>query len=180
MAQAPTLCDFEIELHQVDLGREAKLRLRPARHPSETLERVWLRVLAYCLHYDERLAFGPGLSDPDTPDLLGTDLTGAPIHWIRVGKADPQKIQRAADRNPRVSVLFESRARLEAFVEEAREESVERLGKVDLAAVPPALLAGLAAGDERRAKLSITIVGDHFYVQKDGASLDGAIERARL
>ncbi|MHB8417745.1 MAG: YaeQ family protein [Myxococcales bacterium] len=180
MALAPALCDFEIELQQVDTGLAAKLRLRTARHPSETFERVWLRVLAYCLYYRERLAFGPGLSDPDTPDLIETDLTGQPTHWIRVGKADPQRIQRAADRNPRVSVLFESPPRLAAFLAEARKEGLGRLGEVELAAVDPALLRGLAANEERRAKASVTIVGDHFYVQKDGESLDGPIERARL
>ncbi len=179
VALAASLCDFEIELSHVDRGVEAKLRLKTARHPSETFARVWLRVLAYCLWYDERLAFGPGLSDPDAPDLLLTDLTGQPAHWIRVGKSEPAKIQRAADRNPRVSVLFESPARLAAFVEAARAEGVERLEEVELAAVDPALVDALAAGEERRAKAQVTIVGDHFYVQKDGASHDGALERAR-
>jgi uncharacterized protein YaeQ len=180
MAQAPVLCDFELELNHVDRGLEARLRLKTACHPSETLGRVWLRVLAYCLFYGERLVFGPGLSDPGAPDLLETDLTGQPMHWIRVGKAEPQKVQRAADRHARVSLLFESPARLAAFIETAREEGIARLSAVELAAVDPAFLAALAASEERRAKAQITIVGDHFYVQKDGESLDGPLERARI
>ncbi len=179
MTLAPSLCDFAVELHQVDLGREAMLRLKTARHPSETFARVWLRILAHCLWYSERLAFGPGLSDPDSPDLVETDLTGQVVHWIRVGRADPRKIQRAADRNGRVSVLFESPARLEDFVAAARADGVARLERVELAAVEPELLDALAAAEERRAQVTVTVVGDHFYVQKDGTSLDCAIARAQ-
>ena len=69
MAQAPTLYDFDIALSQVDRGLDERLQLRTARHPSETLDRVYLRVLAYCLFREERLVFGKGLSDPDAPDL---------------------------------------------------------------------------------------------------------------
>jgi uncharacterized protein YaeQ len=180
MAQPIALCDFEIQLSQVDLDRQASLRLKTARHPSETHERVWLRVLAYCLLYDERLSFGPGLADPDAPDLLITSLTGEVVHWIRVGKADSRKIQRAADRNPKVSVLFESPARLAAFLAEAHDEEIRRLDAVELAAVEPALLSSLAQGGERRAKASVTIVGDHFYIDKDGNNFEAPVTRGRI
>ncbi len=108
MALPTAHCDFEIQLSQVDLDRQASLRIKTARHPSETHERVWLRVLAYCLHYDERIGFGPGLADPDSPDLFTSDLTVQVFHWIRVGKADTHKIQRAADLVLPPSVLFQS------------------------------------------------------------------------
>ncbi len=109
MAQAPALHDFDLELNQIDRGIEKKLHLRTARHSSETLERVWLRVLGFCMQWEERLAFGPGLSDPDAPDLLSTDLTGQTTLWMRVGKADPARLQRASDQNPRARIvaLFE-------------------------------------------------------------------------
>src|SRR4051794_31894574 len=108
MAQAPTLYSFDLDLNHTDRGLNARLDVRTARHPSETLERVWLRLLAYAWHYEERLTFGPGLSDPEAPDLLATSLTGEMTLWVRVGKADPQKLQRVIDRNTqaRVSVLF--------------------------------------------------------------------------
>ena len=48
-----------------------------ARHPSETDERMMVRLLAFALHADEALEFGRGLSAEDEPDLWQRDLTGA-------------------------------------------------------------------------------------------------------
>jgi len=179
MAQAPTLHDFEVQLSHVDRGLDAKLAFRTARHPSETLERLWLRALAYCLWHEERLAFGPGLSDPDAPDLETRDYTSRLTRWIRVGKPDPAKVQRAADQNAgaKVAVLFESPERMQAFIAEAREAGLERLGQVELAAVAPELLRELARDETRRAKVSLTVVGDHLYMERAGKSFDGELAR---
>ena len=182
MALASTLYDFQIALSHVDRAIDQQLSFKVARHPSETLERMWLRVLAFCWQWDERLAFGPGLCEPDTPDLEARDYTGLVTRWVRVGKADPLKVQRAVDQNPhaRVAVLFEAPARLDAFLAEAREAKLARLSKAELAAVDPALLAALAGRDDRRSKLTLTLVGDHFYVDRGGASLDGPLTRGAL
>jgi uncharacterized protein YaeQ len=179
MAQTPILHDFEIALSHIDRGVDQKLQLKTPRHPSETIERLWLRVLAYCWQFEERLAFGPGLSDPDAPELFTTDLTGLTTLWMRVGKADPIKIQRAADQHPkaRMVVLFESVLRREQFVAAAKYEKLARLGRVELATVPAEVLSRLALIDQRRAKLGVTIVEDHLYLELDGESVDGAIER---
>jgi uncharacterized protein YaeQ len=174
---APTLCHFEIAMNHVDRGIEKLLALRTAQHPSETSQRVWLRLLAYVWRYEERLEFGPGLSDPEQPDLIEKDLTGQTIQWIRVGKARAAKVQRAIDQNAdaRVSVLFESPAQLQAFHDDAAAEKITRLQKAELRAIDPALLVALARGDERRAKAAITFVGEHFYIEKDGTNMDGAL-----
>jgi uncharacterized protein YaeQ len=182
MAQAPQLYDFDIELHHSDRGIDEKLTLKAARHPSETLERVWLRVLAFCWLYEERLQFGPGLGDPEAPDLLTNDLTGRLTRWVRVGKSEAAKVQRAANQNSgaAVSVLFESPSRMETFIAEAKEEKLTKLGKVELAAIDPDLVKELASKDVRRTKLVVTLVSDHFYIDRAGEALDGALERGRL
>ena len=79
-----------------------------------------------------------------------------------------------------MAVLFESPRRLEAFVAAAREASVARLGRAELAAIDPALLAGLAAVDERRTRIGLTVVGDHVYVERGNQTLDGPIVRVTL
>ncbi len=182
MALAPTLYDFDVALSHVDRSIEERLAFKTARHPSEALDRVWLRVLAYCWQWQEGMAFGPGLSDPDAPDLLARDLTGEEVLWIRVGKADPARVQRESDRHhrARMVVLFESPQRMEAFASAAREASLARLGRVELAAVDPVLLRSLAEVDERRTRLSLTIVGDHFYVERAGRTFDGPLSRTSL
>ncbi len=182
LALPATLHDFQIELAHVDLGVNQRVSLRAARHPSESMERLWLRVLATCWMWREGIEQGPGLSDPDAPDVLARDLTGQLTLWIRVGRPDAARIQHEADRNrgAEVAVLFDSPRRMEAFVEEARAAKLARLDRVALAALDPTLLATLAGSDERRARLSLTIVGDHLYVERDGKSFDGPLTRAYL
>ena len=179
MAQMPVLHDFDLSLSQVDLGVEQRLSVRTARHPSETLDRLWLRVLAYCLFWEERLAFGPGLSDPDEPDLQATDLTGVRTLWVRVGKPEPLRVQKAADQNgrARIAVVFESPERMAAFIAAGREANLGRLARVELCAIDPDLTAALAEVDERRTKAAVTFVGDQFYVDRGGKTLEGALTR---
>ena len=182
MALAPTLHEFDVTLSHVDAGVDQRFSVKAARHPSESLDRLWLRVLAYCWKWREGIAFGPGLSDPDAPDLLARDLTGDEVLWARVGRPMPDRIQREADRHARaqVAVLFESPHRLEAFVAAAREQKLARLSRVELAAVDAAFLAALAEVDERRVRISLTIVGDHLYLDRSGRSLDSPLHRASL
>ncbi len=182
MALASVLHDFQVSLAHVDAGVERQLALRVARHPSESMTRLWLRVLAECLHWREGIGQGPGLCDPDAPDVLARDLTGAVTLWVRVGRPEPLRLQREADRNAGadVAVLFEAPRWMEAFVEEARAAGLARLGRVGLAAVEPALLADLARVEERRTRLGLTVVGDHLYVERDGRSLDGPLHRASI
>lgn len=182
MAQAPTLCDFDIALSHVDRGLDERASVRTARHPSETMDRVYLRVLAHCFFREERLAFGSGLSDPGSPDLELRDLTGDLKLWVRVGKSEPRALQKVIDQNgrARVAVLFESPRRMDELLEAARAEKLARLSRAELYAIDPALIAALARSEERRAKLSVTIVGDHFYVERDGVSMDGGLTRGAL
>jgi uncharacterized protein YaeQ len=111
MALKATIC--KADLHIADMGRNyyAEHALTVARHPSETDERMMLRILAFALNADEQLAFGKGLSDTDEPDLWRKDLTGAIAHWIEVGQPDEKRLLRACGRAARVTVYcYGSRA----------------------------------------------------------------------
>jgi uncharacterized protein YaeQ len=182
MALPAILYDFDVALEHVDRGLSQRVLVKVARHPSETFERVWLRVLAYLWLYEERIRMGPGISDPEAPDLLADDLTGQITLWVRVGRPDPVKLEREADRNGRArfAAVFDAAERLDVFVEAARAIGVKRLGRAELVAVDAAFLKSLAAVEERRTKASVTIVGDHVYVQRGKASLDGPLSRRSL
>ena len=75
-----------------------------ARHPSETDERMMMRLLAFALHAHEALAFGKGLSTDDEPDLWQKDLTGAIRLWIDVGLPDDKRLRKACGRASQVVV----------------------------------------------------------------------------
>ena len=70
MAQKATIFKAELAVADMDRGHFATHTLTLARHPSETDERMMVRVLAFALNADDALAFGRGLSTEDEGDLM--------------------------------------------------------------------------------------------------------------
>ncbi|MCD0501989.1 YaeQ family protein [Bordetella petrii] len=97
---------YKADLHVADTDRHyyGSHALTVARHPSETDERMMVRLLAYALHAQEGLAFTKGLSDTDEPDLWLKDLTGSIDLWIEVGQPDERRILKACGRAGQVVV----------------------------------------------------------------------------
>lgn len=91
---------FKIDLQIADLDRNyyQNHTLTVARHPSETDERMMMRVLAFASHAQEGLVFGKGLSTENEPDLWVKNLAGEIELWIDVGQPDEKRIRRAAGR----------------------------------------------------------------------------------
>jgi uncharacterized protein YaeQ len=182
MALPSTLHHLDLRLSQADVGVDAEASLKVARHPSETAERLWLRILAFAWKWREGLAFGPGLCEPEAPDLLALRPDGRASLVVRVGKPEPARVERDVNQNAgaEVAVLFESPRRLQAFLAEAREGGLSRAAGADLAAADPGLLAALSRRDERRIRASVTIVADHLYVDVGGETLEGPLHRSAI
>ena len=83
-----TIFKINLNVADMDRGYYADHALTVARHPSETSERMMVRVLAFALHASERLEFGKGISTDDEPALWERDLTGRITEWIEVGLPD--------------------------------------------------------------------------------------------
>jgi uncharacterized protein YaeQ len=88
---------YKALLHIADLDRQyyADHSITLARHPSETEERMMVRLLVFVLHAHEDLQFGRGLSSEDEPALWRKDLTGAVEQWVEVGLPDDKTIRQA-------------------------------------------------------------------------------------
>ena len=104
MALKATIFKAELQIADMDRNYYHDHALTIARHPSETDERMMVRLLAYALHADETLSFGKGLSTDDEPDLWQKDLTGAIELWIDVGQPDEKRIRKACGRARQVFV----------------------------------------------------------------------------
>ncbi|MCO5124267.1 MAG: YaeQ family protein [Rhizobacter sp.] len=109
MALKATIYKAQLQLADMDRGVYGEHGLTIARHPSETDERMMIRVLAYALNapadtHHGALELAKSLWDTDEPDLWQKDLTGQIVHWIDVGLPDERRILRAAPRAERVSV----------------------------------------------------------------------------
>lgn len=105
MALKATIYKAELQISDMDRQYYATHALTLAQHPSETDERLMIRLLAFALHADDRLEFGRGLSTDDEPDLWRKSLTGEIEQWIDVGQPDEQRIRRACGRARQVVVI---------------------------------------------------------------------------
>lgn len=182
MALPSTRVEYRIALSHVDRGLEVSQTVIAAHHPSETAEHLTLRVLSWCLFYREGISFAPGLSDPEAADLWGHDLTGRLTLWVECGTADGEKLRRVMQHNAdaEVHAVFAGERRRRELLEQVAgwTRAAKGFERIELWSIAPALVAALCANEDRRHRWSVTIVGDHFYIDADGESLDGAIERS--
>ena len=97
---------FKATLQIADMDRQyyQDHTLTLARHPSETDERMMVRLLAFALHAHEALSFGRGVSAEEEPAVWLKDLTGAIDLWIEVGQPDEKIIRRACGRAKQVCI----------------------------------------------------------------------------
>ena len=98
MSLTATIYTFEIDLVDHDRQVYDTLFVRAARHPSESEEYLWTRVLAFAAEHTEGIEFSPGgLSDPDQPAIVVRDLTGRMTAWIEIGLPDAERMHRATN-----------------------------------------------------------------------------------
>jgi len=109
MALKATIFKASLQIADMDRGLYADHALTLARHPSETDERMMIRMLAFALNvpadnHRGTLEFAKGLWDTDEPDLWHKDLTGQILQWIDVGQPDDKRLMRASGRSGQVCV----------------------------------------------------------------------------
>ena len=104
MAIKSTIFKAALQIADIDHGYYADQTLTLAHHPSETDERMMVRLAALALQAhklqsvcggDGTLAFGAGLSDPDEPDVWLRDFTGRTRLWIEVGQPEEKPLVKA-------------------------------------------------------------------------------------
>ena len=109
MAQKATICKAELQIADIDRSLYADHLVTVARHPSETDERMMIRLLAFALNVpaDDRggaLEFAKGMWDPEEAELWQKDLTGQLLHWIEVGQPEERRLVKASNRADNVTV----------------------------------------------------------------------------
>lgn len=170
-----TLYNFEIELAHVDRSVYETLSFRVAQHPSESVDFLLARVLAYCLEYRDGIQFSAqGLSGPDEPALAVRDPTGALLVWIDVGVPDPSRLHKAAKTAPRVVVYtHKDPNRLQRLLD---GERIHRAEALELYAIDREFIAAWAAILTRRMAVSLTVTDGHLYLGVGETTIAGAVE----
>lgn len=104
MALKATIFKADLQIADMDRHYYHDHSIVMAQHPSETEERVMVRLLAFVCHADEGLAFTKGMFDADEPDLWHKDLTGTIKLWIEIGQPDERRVLKACGRAEQVVV----------------------------------------------------------------------------
>ena len=167
MALRSTIFKFALDVADIDRGYYATHALTVARHPSETDERMMIRVLAFALHASETLEFGKGLSSDEEPALWDRDLTGRITHWIEVGLPDERVLRRACGRADRVTLYAYGNERAVGLWWEPFEALLKKQTKLEVFSVAPASAGALAKMADRSASLQVVIQDGDVWIGND-------------
>lgn len=170
MALRSTIHKAQLAVADLDRGHYADHALTLARHPSETEERLMVRLLAYALHADPALAFGRGLSSEGEPDLALRDDTGRLRLWIEVGLPDEKWVRKACGRAERVVVLAYGGSRADMWWRQ-NEGPLARCANLAVVAVDAEASASLARLAARSMRLSATVQDGQAWLSDGEASV---------
>lgn len=179
MALTATIYHLQVALSDVDRGVYEALDLRLARHPSESMRYLLTRTLAYCLSYEEGIAFSKeGIASTEEPPVFVRDPTGLLIAWIDIGAPSAERLHKASKAAKRVA-LFTS-APLAQLRREAATRTIHKVDDIELWRLEPGFLDAIEAKIDRNAKLELVRNEGHIYVTAGGAMIEGTLERASL
>ena len=171
MALRATVYRCDLTVSDLDRHVYGQHALTLARHPSETEERLMVRLLAFALHADEALAFGPGLSSEDEPDLVQRDPTGVIERWIDVGLPDERALRKASGRAGEVVVLAYGARKVDAWCDE-HAAAFARLPNLTVLTLTGAESEALAALAARAMTLTCTIQDGHVWLASAATTVE--------
>ena len=138
------------------------LELRVARHPSETAEYMLVRILAYCLEYQEGIALTEGVSSGSEPALVVRDLTGRITGWIEVGMPDAERLHRGSKLAGRVAVYTHRDVR--QLMGNLNGQHIHRSEDIPIRAFDRTLIEEIAAHLDRRISMSLSVTGGELFL----------------
>ena len=179
MALTATVHHMQITLSDVDRGVYESLDLRIARHPSESVRYLLTRTLAYCLAYEEGIAFSKGgISATDEPPISVRDPTGTLLAWIDVGSPSAERLHKATKAARRVALYTHVDAAL--LRREAETRPIHKVEEIQVWRFETPLLDALGDSLGRTTKLEIVRSDERLYVTSDGRVLESPLSPSTL
>ena len=174
MALKSIIYKADLNISDMDRGYYADHSLTIARHPSETDERMMIRVLAFAIHAAERLEFGKGISDTEEPDIWLKDYTDAIQLWVEVGQPDDRRLLKACGRSEQVIVYsFASASDIWWKAMNSRLDRAKNLRVMNVPSIQSQALEKLA---QRNMQLQCTIQDGQIWMSAGDASVQIDLE----
>lgn len=162
MAEKPTIHKLNLTLSNMDSHVYGDYNLTIALHPSETVERMMVRILAFCFRAGDNLSFTRGLSATDEPDLWQIHDNGTILEWIEVGQPSPERLKKGASQSAAVKVFSYGRG-LDVWWK-ANGSAINALPKVEIHYFSADDLQALSALADKSMSLTVTITESIAYV----------------
>ncbi|WP_415911449.1 YaeQ family protein [Neptuniibacter sp. QD37_11] len=162
MALKPTI--HKVSLNLVDMNRDiyTSEKLTVALHPSETVTRMMVRILAYALNYDQDLDFTKGLSTADEPDLWIVRPDNSVSCWIEVGQASPERMRKGVSRAEQV-ILYAYGSEVDIWWAK-NGDGLKALPKTEVFRFDAEQVTQLEALCDRTMELTITLSENQIFV----------------
>ena len=162
MAEKPTIHKLNLTLSDMDRSVYGDYNLTIALHPSETIERMMVRILAFCYRAAENLSFARGLSAADDPELWLKHDDGRILEWIEVGQPAPDRLKKASSQSVAVKVFSYGRG-LDVWWK-TNAAAVNALPKVSIRYFAADELQELCKLADKTMSLTVTITETIAYV----------------
>ncbi|GFO69831.1 hypothetical protein GMLC_34100 [Geomonas limicola] len=170
MALPSTIYRASIQLSDLDRQVYEQLQTTIARHPSETEERLVVRLLAYLLCYQEGLVFTKGVGAGDEPDLWVIGPDGRPTLWVEVGLPDPERLVKAS-RHVGCTVLFSFGRNLAQWLAQ-HQTKLAGCRNLTVLAIDAQFLASMVGTLERMISWEVTVTEGTLYLTVGGETLE--------
>jgi len=174
MALKSTIYKADCQISDMDRGYYQSHNLTIALHPSETEERMMVRLLAFMINADEQLLFTKGLSTDDEPELWQKNLTDDIELWIEVGMPDEKRIRKASSRAAKV-IVYTYGGRNTVWWNQIQPK-LERFKNLTVINLPKEATDQLAAMVKRTMQLNVSIQDKQLWISDDQNTVNIAPE----
>lgn len=156
MALKSTIFKAELSITDMDRDYYATHQLTIAQHPSETNERMMVRIVAFALYANENLQFTKGLSAEDEPDIWQKNLRDEVYLWVDLGQPDEKRIRKACSRGQQAVVVSYGGGTAEVWWKKTHDK-LHRFDNLTVINLANDEVAALAQAVERTMQIQCTI-----------------------
>ena len=171
MALKATIFKADLQISDMDRNYYGSHSLTLARHPSETDERMMVRLLAFAIYASEALAFTKGISTDDEPDLWQKSLSDEIELWIEMGQPDERRIRKACARAKQV-VLISFGGRSPEIWWRQIQDKLTRFENLRVINIPAESCAELSALATRSMQLQCSIQDGQIWLSANDTAVE--------
>ena len=171
MALKATIFKADVSISDMDRQYYQEHHLTIARHPSETNERMMLRIMAFILNASDTLEFTRGLSEVDDPDIWQKSLTEDIELWIELGQPSEQRIKKGCNQAQQMKIYSYADNSFHTWWEREKNKLWVR-ENLSVVTIDEELANALAEAVHRNMQIQATIQDGQMWLTIDEISVE--------